>query len=115
MCWDGGHIATTKLLRFMADDIKIESGLTFPRLQNHFMVSGGLRVNVVPFNACKFVVFHTTGDVDHPTLQDHYEAASFRCEESKGFIRLFSVWKHDQRLAQMAIKRSVIVLFCHRW
>ena len=35
MRWHGDHVITTKLLRVMADDFKIESGLTFPHLQDH--------------------------------------------------------------------------------
>lgn len=114
MRWIGGQIITTKLLRITANDFKIESGLTLPHLQEQFSISDGLCMDVILLNASKFAVFYTIRDTDHTTSQERYEAASFRCEEIKGFIRLFSVWKYDKRLAQMAIRRSVNALFCHQ-
>ena len=108
MRWHGDHVITTKLLRVMADDFKIESGLTFPHLQDHFTVSDGLHMDIIRLNTWKFAVFY---NADHAESQTHYEAASFRCEETKGCIRLFSVWKYDKRLAQMAIRWSVTCYF----
>jgi hypothetical protein len=96
------------IIRVLADDHQIDSGITIPRLSEHFPKVGRWRMRTVmvtrngySLHKSKFKVFFVQHSNGFNSSRSSFTAVAFR---DSGEGQLYSVGRDDKRLAQRAVE-----------